>query len=424
MKKHNIKFFDEEVYEDQLENGLKIFIVPNNRVEDIFVTYTVKYGGCNFPFLIDKKMQKLPSGIAHFLEHKMFEQKNRIEPFTFYSKTGTYCNASTNYYNTSYVFAGNNNFEENLKYLLDFIQDPYFTDENVEKEKGIISQEIKMYDDIPDRLIYERCIYNLLTNHPIRYGIGGKIKDITKITKEDLEKAYKVFYQPSNSFITITGNADPEKSINIIKENQKNKRIPKYKIKLKKVKEENEVLKKEEIIYKDITIPYINYGIKIPLKTLNKIDKQKLNMYISTIFNILFDTTSSFYEEMKDKNIIDTPIEIESIDTDDHKIYMLLFKSNHYELVIKEIEKVLKNIKITEEDLERKKKVYISSLLYTLDHISMTNKLIVNNIILYGYLNTDVYNLINSLNIEELNSVIKNLQLDYSSTCIIKNENN
>lgn len=424
MKKHNIKFFDEEVYEDQLENGLKIFIVPNNRVEDIFVTYTVKYGGCNFPFLIDKKMQKLPSGIAHFLEHKMFEQKNRIEPFTFYSKTGTYCNASTNYYNTSYVFAGNNNFEENLKYLLDFIQDPYFTDENVEKEKGIISQEIKMYDDIPDRLIYERCIYNLLTNHPIRYGIGGKIKDITKITKEDLEKAYKVFYQPSNSFITITGNADPEKSINIIKENQKNKRIPKYEIKLKKVKEENEVLKKEEIIYKDITIPYINYGIKIPLKTLNKIDKQKLNMYISTIFNILFDTTSSFYEEMKDKNIIDTLIEIESIDTDDHKIYMLLFKSNHYELVIKEIEKVLKNIKITEEDLERKKKVYISSLLYTLDHISMTNKLIVNNIILYGYLNTDVYNLINSLNIEELNSVIKNLQLDYSSTCIIKNENN
>lgn len=424
MKKHNIKFFDEEVYEDQLENGLKIFIVPNNRVEDIFVTYTVKYGGCNFPFLIDKKMQKLPSGIAHFLEHKMFEQKNRIEPFTFYSKTGTYCNASTNYYNTSYVFAGNNNFEENLKYLLDFIQDPYFTDENVEKEKGIISQEIKMYDDIPDRLIYERCIYNLLTNHPIRYGIGGKIKDITKITKEDLEKAYKVFYQPSNSFITITGNVDPEKSINIIKENQKNKRIPKYEIKLKKVKEENEVLKKEEIIYKDITIPYINYGIKIPLKTLNKIDKQKLNMYISTIFNILFDTTSSFYEEMKDKNIIDTPIEIESIDTDDHKIYMLLFKSNHYELVIKEIEKVLKNIKITEEDLERKKKVYISSLLYTLDHISMTNKLIVNNIILYGYLNTDVYNLINSLNIEELNSVIKNLQLDYSSTCIIKNENN
>lgn len=424
MKKHNIKFFDEEVYEDQLENGLKIFIVPNNRVEDIFVTYTVKYGGCNFPFLIDKKMQKLPSGIAHFLEHKMFEQKNRIEPFTFYSKTGTYCNASTNYYNTSYVFAGNNNFEENLKYLLDFIQDPYFTDENVEKEKGIISQEIKMYDDIPDRLIYERCIYNLLTNHPIRYGIGGKIKDITKITKEDLEKAYKVFYQPSNSFITITGNADPEKSINIIKENQKNKRIPKYEIKLKKVKEENEVLKKEEIIYKDITIPYINYGIKIPLKTLNKIDKQKLNMYISTIFNILFDTTSSFYEEMKDKNIIDTPIEIESIDTDDHKIYMLLFKSNHYELVIKEIEKVLKNIKITEEDLERKKKVYISSLLYTLDHISMTNKLIVNNIILYGYLNTDVYNLINSLNIEELNYVIKNLQLDYSSTCIIKNENN
>ena len=148
MKKNNIKFFNETLYEETLENGMKVYIIPNDNVLDTFVTFTAKYGGCNYEFKYNNKFVKLPNGVAHFLEHKMFEQKNRVEPFTFFGRTGTYSNAATNYHNTYYIFAGNNNFKENLNYLLDFVQDPYFTDENVEKEKGIIAQEIKMYDDI------------------------------------------------------------------------------------------------------------------------------------------------------------------------------------------------------------------------------------------------------------------------------------
>lgn len=421
MKKNNIKFFNETLYEETLENGMKVYIIPNDNVLDTFVTFTAKYGGCNYEFKYNNKFVKLPNGVAHFLEHKMFEQKNRVEPFTFFGRTGTYSNAATNYHNTYYIFAGNNNFKENLNYLLDFVQDPYFTDENVEKEKGIIAQEIKMYDDIPDRIIYEKNIYNLFNNNPTRYSIGGSVEDITKITKEDLKKAYDVFYQPSNMFITITGKVNPNEAIEIIKENQKNKKFKKTKIEIKNIEEKDKVYKEEEIINMNINTPYISYGIKIPTKKLENIEKKKRNMYLSTIFNILFEETSLLYEELKENKLIETPIDIESLDTNSHEAFILIFKSNNYKEVIKRIDKKLKDIKIEECDLKRKRKSYISNLIYMFDDISETNRMIVNNNVLYNDNYTNIYDLIEDMNIDELNEIIKNLDLTNKSICIIKN---
>src|SRR5574344_570887 len=125
MTRNKIDVFDEFVYEEKLDNGLTVYILPNKNVEDSFVTFTSKYGGCNLPFSMDSKKINVPNGIAHFLEHKMFEQKNGVDPFMFFGKSGTYCNAMTNYFNTSYVFAGNKNFNDNLSFLLDFVQSPY-----------------------------------------------------------------------------------------------------------------------------------------------------------------------------------------------------------------------------------------------------------------------------------------------------------
>ena len=304
---------------------------------------------------------------------------------------------------------------------MDFVQDPYFTDENVEKEKGIIAQEIKMYDDIPDRIIYEKNIYNLFNNNPIRYSIGGSVEDITKITKEDLKKAYDVFYQPSNMFITITGKVNPNEAIEIIKENQKNKKFKKTKIEIKNIEEKDKVYKEEEIINMNINTPYISYGIKIPTKKLENIEKKKRNMYLSTIFNILFEETSLLYEELKENKLIETPIDIESLDTNSHKAFILIFKSNNYKEVIKRIDKKLKDIKIEECDLKRKKKSYISNLIYMFDDISETNRMIVNNNVLYNDNYTNIYDLIEDMNIDELNEIIKNLDLTNKSICIIKN---
>lgn len=422
MKKNKINFYNEEVYYEKIDNGLEVYIVPNNSVNDVFVTFTTKYGGCNYPFYINNKYMEVPNGIAHFLEHKMFEQKNGMDPFTFYNKSGTYCNAFTNYFNTSYLFAGGDNFDENLNYLLDYVQEPYFTDESVEKEKGIIEQELKMYDDMPDNIIYERTIYNLFNNHPIKYPVGGTVSDIMKITKEELYNCYKTFYNPKNMFIIITGNVDAKHTTDLIKENQKTKSFEEINIKLKEIKEDDRVSLEKEIIKHNVATPYISYGLKIPIKCFNKIDNKKRNLYLSSIFNILFDETSIFYERMKEEDLLDTPIDIDTLDTDEHKVFMFTFKSNNYEKVINEIDNVLKNIDIAKEDLERKKKVNISNLLYTFDDISRTNKLLLNDKIMYDDIHTNIYDILKSMNKEEMDEIISKLDTSNKSILIIENQ--
>jgi len=422
MKNTKINFYNEEVYYEKLDNGLEVYIIPKKDVNDAFVTFTTKYGGANYPFKLNNKYVTVPNGIAHFLEHKMFEQINRVDPFTFYNKSGTYCNAYTNYLNTTYLFAGSNNFEENLNYLLDYVQDGYFTDENVEKEKGIISQELKMYDDMPDNIIFERTIYNLFKTHPVKHPVGGTIPDIVKITKEDLYNCYNTFYHPKNMFLVVTGNVDVEKTFNIIKENQSKKTFDKINIDIKSIKETDEVEIKKEIIKHNVNSPYVSYAVKIPVDKFDNIDKKKRNLYLSSMFNILFDETSIFYEKMKDEELLDTPIDIDTLDTESHKAYMFTFKSNEYNKVIDEIENVLGNIEITKEDLERKIKVNISNLLYVFDDISKTNKWILNNKIMYGDIYTNIYDLLKSMNIEELNNIIDNLNLENKSILIIENQ--
>ena len=222
-------------------------------------------------------------------------------------------------------------------------------------------------------------------------------------------------------FITITGKVNPNEAIEIIKENQKNKKFKKTKIEIKNIEEKDKVYKEEEIINMNINTPYISYGIKIPTKKLENIEKKKRNMYLSTIFNILFEETSLLYEELKENKLIETPIDIESLDTNSHKAFILIFKSNNYKEVIKRIDKKLKDIKIEECDLKRKKKSYISNLIYMFDDISETNRMIVNNNVLYNDNYTNIYDLIEDMNIDELNEIIKNLDLTNKSICIIKN---
>ena len=139
MKTELVKM-DLDMYYKKLDNGLDIYIVPKENVNSIYVTFTTKYGSIDSEFIpYDRScMTKFPLGIAHFLEHKVFEQKDDIDPFTFYSERGCDANANTSNYKTTYLFSGTNFLDENLNYLLDYVQDPYFTDENVEKEKGII----------------------------------------------------------------------------------------------------------------------------------------------------------------------------------------------------------------------------------------------------------------------------------------------
>lgn len=413
MEKFNLIKMDLDMYYEKLDNGLEVYIVPKENVNSTYVTFSTKFGSINDEFIpYDRtKMTKFPLGIAHFLEHKMFEQKDNVDPFTFYSERGSDANANTSNYKTTYLFSGTNFLDENLNYLLDYVQSPYFTDENVEKEKGIIEQEIRMYDDSPYFKLYDRVLYNSFKNHPIKYPIAGTISSIKKITKEDLYTCYYTFYHPSNMFLVITGNVDPDDAICMIKANQEKKTFKPYKeIVLKEYDEPDQVVVKSRSSDMDIEIPKFSIGYKI--KNNTSLDINKFKTYLGIFFSIKFGSVSEFSEKIKIENLTTTGIDITIVNTNKHVLVILSSDSKHIDTLINKIEDELQNTKISELDFNRKKKVKKSEVIYKSDNIYAINSKIMANIINHGKVIADEHAYIDSLSYKELYEITQNISFE------------
>ena len=227
MKKIKIKDIEEYIYYEKLNSGLEVFLYTKDDTYNNYVTFTTKYGSIYNEFVpIDEEnMVRVPKGIAHFLEHKVFAQKEDPQPMEFFAKSGSICNAYTTFNNTTYLFYATEKLEENINYLLDYVQNIYLTEESVEAEKKIITEEIHMYDDRPTEVLIETVRRNALNDNPYRDSIIATVSDIESISKEDLELCYNTFYHPSNMFLVVTGNFDPEKIIQVIRENQEKKKF-------------------------------------------------------------------------------------------------------------------------------------------------------------------------------------------------------
>jgi predicted Zn-dependent peptidase len=421
MKKSKLEKLELELYEETLDNGLKVYIVPKDNVNGIYATFSTKFGSVYQEFIPngDKKMIKVPLGVAHFLEHKMFEQKDEKDPFTFYSERGCDANANTSNYKTTYLFSGANSFDENINYLLDYVQEPYFTDENVEKEKGIIEQEIKMYDDDPFFKMYDGIIYNAFVKHPIKYPIAGTKEDVYSITKEDLYTCYKTFYHPSNMFLVITGNIDPKDAIEAVKSNQNSKKFDKFnKVKIKEYEEPNKVAKKQEKITMDIEISKLGIGYKIDC---SKIDKpiSDIKSYLTLLFDLKLGNTSILNEKLKNENLITHDVDFTVVNTDKHVLIIIMVETSNTNKVMDMIEEELKNLNINEEELERKKKIRKSNCVYRSDSIYAINNKIMSNIMNYDKVIVDDYKKIDELNMKDMNNIIKNINLENKTTYII-----
>ena len=420
MKKNKLVSFDLDIYSETLDNGLLVNIIPKENVNNIYVTFSTNYGSVHDEFIpIDSNdYYKVPMGVAHFLEHKVFEQRDGVDPFTLFLSKGADSNANTSNYKTTYLFSGTSNFKENLNLLLDFVQDPYFTDENVEKEKGIIEQELKMLNDRPYWFLYETVLYNTFIEHPIRYPVGGTVDTIKEITKEDLYKCYNTFYNPANMFLTISGNINPNEVIDIIKENQKNKKYDKFKeIIIKKYDEPDNVRLDYEEINFDVTLPKVAHAYKLNIKDY---DINRLKLYLSIYFSLLTDTTSLLDEELRNNHIISSGIEFEMVNTDKHILCINNIETDKYDIVIDKLNSLVGNKLVTEEELNRKKKSLKSSFIYRSDNIYAINSKIDSDIIKYKKVILNNFEIIDSLNIDEMNNIIKNLDFSNKCTVILK----
>ena len=211
------KNLKEKMYIEKLENGLTVIIFPRNTTRKKYVMWGVNFGSIDNHFIKPETNEEIliPDGVAHFLEHKMFEQKNGKNSLDTLSSLGVDANAYTTNDYTTYLFECTDNFYEALDELMDYVQNPYYTDENVEKEKGIIAQEINMYDDSPNWKVYMNAMECLYKNNPARIDIAGTVDSISGINKKMLYDCYNTFYTPYNMLMVVTGDFIPE---NLIKE--------------------------------------------------------------------------------------------------------------------------------------------------------------------------------------------------------------
>ncbi len=208
---------NEKYYKIEHKTGLTVYVFPKEGYKSSYAVYGTDFGSVNTHFMSDGREIISPDGIAHYLEHKLFESEDG-DAFAKYAVTGANANAYTSFEKTCYLFSCSSNLEENLRILLGFVQQPYFTDETVKKEQGIIGQEIRMYDDSPDWRVMFNLLGGMYHNHPVKTDIAGTVESIAEITPEKLYECYNSFYTPENMALCVVGDVDVELVLRLVDE--------------------------------------------------------------------------------------------------------------------------------------------------------------------------------------------------------------
>lgn len=349
----------EKLYIEKLENGLTVMVIPKAGIQKKYVIWGTNYGSNDNKFIVpgESNETEVPNGVAHFLEHKLFEQENGTNSLDTLTALGVNANAYTTNDHTAYLFECTDNFYEALDELMDYVQHPYFTDENVEKEKGIIGQEIMMYDDYPEWQVYLNAMKAMYHENPIKIDITGTIETISHIDKEILYKCYRTFYNPSNMAIVISGDFEPKAILEEIK-----KRLIKSdkQGEIKRINSiEKESIVQEKIEKKfEVSRPLFTIGIKDNPNDQDEIVKKHLSIEI--LMNLIIGRSSKLYQKLYNDGIISGQ---PSLDYEFGKTYahiLITGQCTDPEKVYEEFKKEVKNIKeegIQEKDFERIKKM-------------------------------------------------------------------
>ena len=419
MKKKMLEGIEQEVITETLDNGLKIFLMPFKNRKNYSINYMTIFGAAIDKFKVNGKVCAPPSGVAHFLEHKMFEQETGEDPFEFFSKTGSDANASTGYKSTSYTVEGTNNIEENLEFLLNYVNSPYFTDENLEKEKNIIVEEINMYSDEPESRMYNESSKAIFKRHSMRIDIGGTEESVRKITKDDLYSCYNAFYIPSNMYLFISGNFDAKSILKVIKNNKLlNEKKNNPVVSVIRPNEPLEVNKKKiELKLDNVVKPKMIFTLKISLKDLHFEDKYKFVLLTTFIYDILYGSASIFKEEALSDNLF-TEFVASKMVIDDFLLIEFMAESSSPEKLKEKIVEYFNNKEITKDDVERYKKTYISSYVLSSDRVQSTLNGVIESVVDYGDVIYDKINIIRSITLDDVLLAKSKIDIDNFSLVV------
>ena len=309
----------ERLHEIDHSSGLKIFVMPKANYKSTYAVFGTKYGSIDtcFKRSDQKEYTRVPEGIAHFLEHKLFESEE-LDAFTRYAETGASANAFTSFDKTCYLFQCSDRFADSLKILLDFVTHPYFTKETVEKEQGIIGQEITMYYDVPGWMSTFNLLRCLYKNHPVRIDIAGTVESISQITDKLLYDCYHTFYNLNNMALAVVGNVTPEEVIKVCDEMLKKSED----VTIERVfdEEPRDIVKSYEEYHIAVSMPVFSFGYKEACKTPQRTVQETVEMEI--LLEILAGETSNLYSALFEKGLINSTFSKE------------YFTGNGYEAVI------------------------------------------------------------------------------------------
>ena len=349
----------EKLYIEKFDNGLTIMILPK-KTRKKYIVWSTNFGSIDNKFYApgEKVLTVVPDGIAHYLEHKLFEQENGENSLDILTSIGVDANAYTTNDHTAYLYECTDNFDEALDEFMNYVQNPYFTDENVEKERGIIEQEIMMYDDYPEWTLYMNAMKCLYKDNEINIDIAGTKETIAKITKEKLYKIYDSFYRPENMIIVLSGDFVPDEAFDKIKSKITMKANPNETKRLYN-KESEEIV--QEFIEKEmnVSIPTVLIGYK---DNNLKGDKVKKDIAIDILGCILFGKSSKLYEKLYEAGKIFTEPTINYEFSKTFAHILIQFQTNDVKSTVDEITLEINNLKktgINFDDFERaKRRVY------------------------------------------------------------------
>ncbi|MDE6731488.1 MAG: insulinase family protein [Oscillospiraceae bacterium] len=285
-------------------SGVTVYMLPMEGYSSACAQVSVKFGSEDNSFSVNGgQIIDIPDGTAHYLEHKLFESEEK-NAFELFAQTGASCNACTSFDYTKYYFSSADNFAKNLEILLGFVQDPFFTPENVEKERGIIGQEITMYRDSPNWRVFTNLLENMFALNPVRLDIAGTIESISRITDKTLYDCYNAFYNPANMYLCVAGKFDPDEVVRICEEKLQ-KRSP-LTVRSTPYEEPLGVINKRVELVMPVAKPIFEIGWKRPLPKSGAMlcDFPEDYLYYNILFDVIFGGVSDFFERARESGLI------------------------------------------------------------------------------------------------------------------------
>lgn len=416
MKKIHNDFFDEDFYIEKLDNGLEVVIFNKKDFLTTACAFATSYGALDTDEVLDGKEYHFHPGVAHFLEHKLFESedKNIFEEF---SNMGCNVNAFTSYHETVYYFSTTNKeIKEPLNLLLDFVQKLDITDENVEKEKGIICQELAMYMQNPDSRLLQETYRSLYHNYPLKYDIGGDETSVNAISKDELDLCYKINYHPNNMVLLIVSPLDVNYLMDIVKENQSKKHFDEQKdVKTLLIDEDDSVVRKEFSFEMDINKSKHVYALKLKPNFKDSDDIVYKQWCMDMYLKAYFSSINKDYQEWLNKGLINDYFGYE-VDFDKDYAYILFYNESEEDNIKELIDNELKKDLITEEILTSIKRRYIGNSFDTLNDVESFDTGYVRD-----YVNGIDYfksiEILTHISLDDLKAVFKGF--DYSNYALI-----